>query len=366
MPRRFLATIVLTSCVAWTAGAQTSPLALLTDPDAIETTVRGLSDAEITNLQNKHDRFEKLSPEEQTRMRKLHRELASHDRAKRLHQVMQKYQQWLKSLSDSERSRLLDLPPAERIEQIKKLKVEQDRKWLREYGSELRTSDIRALSQFIQEYTEQHKPELSQIVPEFARSRLRDIRSPIMRSFAFWSMATRSGEPLPKPSEQEWEKLTQSLSQAARTQLAKATTDEDKFESVHAWFRTIIMRPDRLESIPKKELEDFFFNELTPEERDELRDMAPDEMQRNLRMLYVRQLGGRYGRGGGRRGPGGRGGRNGSGPGNGRGRGEREPFDRDGRRPPPRFGDPPPDDGPFNGPPNGRRREGPQDNRRRD
>jgi hypothetical protein len=332
--------LYLLICIAGRTHAQVPTLALLTDPDVIQERLQSLSDSERDELNKQRDRFAKMSPDEQERFRAFHDALAGDSRAKRLYQVMQKYREWLASLSAEQRAKVLDLPVDKRVAEIKKIVADQDRKWLGEFGSELKGQDVRALTNFVQSYAERHRDELIRMVPERMKKRIRTIPSRSVRSMILWSTAIRFGnESLPIPTPDEYTNLSASLSASARKVLDSASTDAEKIGVVQEWLRIISMRPDRLDMIPKKELEAFFFNDLSEDERDQLKDFAPAEMKRRLKMMYIRQqMGGgqRYGRGrrGGRGGGPGEEGRFGPGGGDG-GRFGPPPFDGEGRRPPP-------------------------------
>ena len=73
-----------------------------------------MSDAERTALLQKKRRFDDLSAEEQTRLRQIHEECRP-TAPQELQQVLERYYDWLRTLTPLERAEVLSLPADKRL-----------------------------------------------------------------------------------------------------------------------------------------------------------------------------------------------------------------------------------------------------------
>ena len=96
--------------------------------------VESLAPADRQQLARQQERFDSLTPEEQQQLRQFHDDLEADPNHERLRKVLGSYYNWLKTLGPGQRAELLDLPPAERVERIKKLRAEQTSRDFREWG----------------------------------------------------------------------------------------------------------------------------------------------------------------------------------------------------------------------------------------
>src|SRR6186997_2034456 len=91
--------------------------------DSVEDRVKylgSISATEKDELRRRQERFEKLSTEEQEKLRKLEETLANDPRGEQLRQVMLRYNEWLSALPSSQRTEIMNAPAAERVELVKK------------------------------------------------------------------------------------------------------------------------------------------------------------------------------------------------------------------------------------------------------
>ena len=81
--------------------------------------------AEKNQLQIKRERFLSLAPEiEQAKIRELHQQIQSHPESEKLLATMNRYNEWLMTLTVYQRAELLKLPKKERIAHIKSLETQ--------------------------------------------------------------------------------------------------------------------------------------------------------------------------------------------------------------------------------------------------
>jgi hypothetical protein len=267
--------------------------------------IENMTPAEKKQLQRKLDRFAALPLEEQQRLRQLHRQVESDPNADQLRLVMHAYFDWLKSLPAYTRTELLDLTPAKRIERIKQLRAEEDKG--------LNSQDLEGLFRWIGDYAAdpQHQAEILKSVPERERQRFFE-RGPDERAWMagriLWEETFRPVPPewegwpdyLEKPdwlTDDELANLRKHLSEHTRKRLAKLPPVQ-QFNAINGWFHYSAQRGFSGRGFrggpPPKEFQqqlDHFFEELTPEEKDELLNLPGDEMQRELQRLYFRQSG---------------------------------------------------------------------------
>jgi hypothetical protein len=136
--------------------------------------------------------------------------------------------------------------------------------------------------------------------------------------------------------------LIDKLSPEARAQFEKVTDSDQQRKVIHSWLQSALRHQWESRGsgrrIAQEDLERFFKNDLSVEEREKLLNLPPDAMQKELRQKYVRHFE-----------------RSGFGPQDRRkGKGFREGFGPGGRGPRPRREGPQPDGPPREGPPHDR------------
>lgn len=305
-----------------------------------------LAPEEKAALLQKKERFEALSSAKQEQLRKLDAEIAASQQSKQLYTTLDRYHEWLKTLTSVQRVELLELPTDERIVRIKELMQEQERKRLRDLGGrQLPEADTDAIFSWLEDFMKQHEEQYLERLPKDFATKLRNSeevarRRSLMRGIVM--RGPRGDFPLPTP--EDLERLLPKLSQPTRTAFESVKTpDEKQYLARHWVFSALVSKV-----LPPASDEDLqkVFNELPPDQRERLERKTPDELKRELTaMFHWRHWPGREGWRGGPGGGGFRpgGGPNGPGPGNNpgppgpplerggageRGQGERGPNDR--------------------------------------
>ncbi|WP_254507849.1 hypothetical protein [Anatilimnocola floriformis] len=299
--------------------------------------LRALSPEEKAALLQKKERFDALAKEEQDRLRALNTSITSSEHGDQLHRTLDRYHEWLKSLTTKQRADLLGLPAEQRVERIKELMQEQERARLRDLGGkQLPEDDIDAIFGWLDEYMKQHEDKYLERLPDDVRKRILDQEEVSRRRSLMRGIIMRGPRnDFPMPLREDFERLLPKLSGATRAALDSAKTPEEKQQLARQWiFSAMISKvlPAASEEDLKK-----VFSELPPDQRERLERKSPEELKRELTWRFHwkqwpgREGGWRGGPGGG--GPGGRG-PGGKGEGPGPGPGEREPGNGPGGRGP--------------------------------
>jgi hypothetical protein len=285
--------------------------------------IEKLSPAQKLELLDHQEKFLKLPPEEQERLRRLSRDLEKDPQSQELRLVMQRYYDWLKTLPAYQRAQLRELPPEQRVERVRAILEEQSRRpgrgeaWgelaRRESGlggipnagkkppRRLDPADMEGLFAWMDEYTRRNTDVVLARLPqkdqERVRQELKRVTDPVRRQeligwiWLWWQLDNR-GKP-PSFSERDLAELRSKLSPATREKL-EARTPAEQWRMVSGLFTAFMLRQHSarqagvpIQSVTEKEMADFFERELTPQQRELLTTLSPDEMQRALWKMYL-------------------------------------------------------------------------------
>jgi hypothetical protein len=260
--------------------------------------IREMKPDEKRQLLDRHERFAQLDPEHQQRLRELHRELAESARADELRQVMQGYCRWVQGLPVYERAELLELPPAERVERVGHLLKQQEEEKAKSGREELATlkpQDRPGVRRWIDGFFERNQGRFREMV---GRRSGRPLSREETRRIAFFTIARLfSAEPgrLLPHIEPELQGLYEELSPETRQRLATVPL-EQQCRTVSHWLRQLTRHefaiaqglPDALK-VNDEELGLFISLYLTEEDREYLKGVPREEMERELRMMYFRE-----------------------------------------------------------------------------
>jgi hypothetical protein len=231
--------------------------------------VAARSSTEKDHLRQQYKKFtQDLSPEQRQHLRDFHEQLSSADEADALRRTMRGYQDWLRTLSLSERSELMKLSgqPARKADRVEEL-------------SPLSPADAAAVEKWLR--------------------RLQDWqRRAIERPFFFGDRAADGRRKQPpggasKPPAQfpfglndgHFAELAANLSPLRSAELKRAGSVNDKRRRVTSWLqRRPASSEPRLGPGSPDELVDFYLHDLTDEARkNELVALPVDERNRELR-----------------------------------------------------------------------------------
>lgn len=323
-----------------TAAEVVETPALLYGVDRIQEFLDRLNPEQRAEFGRKRERFARLELTEQERRRELHRDLVADPGGERLYQVLVRYQQWIKTLSNSQKVELAGAnSPTDRCARIRQIRQEQERRRFVELSdeSEFNAADASVVMQWLGDYLENHAEVLIDQVPPHVRHFLQEQNDPRRRKRALGFAVLRFGDEmeLPVPKPQEFEQLAKELSPKLAKELRSVEDGETKSKLVRGWLRARMLSAAPPPFVSDEELDVFYAEELPPEERERLDGLPLHEMHEELKHIYLRTKhprywdGGRFRRGGGR-------------PPRHRGDDHRRPPDGRFRPPPP----PPPERGP--------------------
>ncbi len=337
-------------------AAATLSMPLLADEETLDhrrTRLEQMSDAEKTRLLQKKRRFDELARQEKKRYRQLHQELANDPQYEQLRGTLQRYSDWLKTLTPVERAGLSQLPADKRLARVRELMDAQATERFRLMVSEvvkskdvLSPKDLGVICDWTDRFLCTHSAEILATIGDNRFSKERSKFDPdknvhFLRFWYFrpdprqfhkpppdrdmppgpppppnserpedrnrseggWSLedelaAEDAYDRLPRPSPEEEEQLVRRVSQQARAALKKATSQEERSLIIQNWMRAAafsrIMPP-----VSPEDLDRFVRESLEKDERDRLESMPRDRMYHELRQLYFRKRfqGGRRGMG---------------------------------------------------------------------
>lgn len=261
------------------------------DLDARRAKIAQLEPSEQQELFRKYERFRAMPPEEQQRLRALQAEISADPHAGHLQQVLERYHEWLKTITPSQRATLAELPPQDRIKQIERIRLRQKAD---EQLELLSRHDRRDIMSWVYALMKHHRDEvLAGMSPE-ERARFDEADSSAQRRWLIYRTfrAGTKSKPKSRVAQQDIDRLAEKLSESARAELAKATTLEAKRHVVGMWVYATLHRSDswrrgrHVNPLVGEELLQFLQNDVAPARREELLKMPREEMLRELRRMY--------------------------------------------------------------------------------
>lgn len=313
--------------------------------------IEQLDDTDKDQLRQKAERFAKLEQTEKERMRALHEQIeVAPDRAQ-LEATMQRYSEWLATLTPVQRAELADLEPQARVEKIKQLRDKQ----ADQSSKQLSHADVVAFSKWFVERLVAHKDKL-QLSPQVLaalekpaphdpmevmgallspwggrrgespridrspgdpksgdhtkgeqksgdpkkgerRTDKKDARDGGRGMREYWDQMESIGN-LPL-SDEEIAALKRTLSPPARRLLAAANSPEEKKRLMAGWMNQVRWAMMRFNAprVSREELDRFFNHDLDDDQRQTLLRLSNEEMNGQLRGMYYnhqrRKQGGR-------------------------------------------------------------------------
>jgi hypothetical protein len=246
-----------------------------------------MSDAEKTALLQKKRRFDELSLAEQAKPRQIHDELARDPRQADLRRVLERYHDWLRTLTPPERAEVLSLPADKRIEKIQELTRTQDAKRFRMMagGFMMSPQDLTVIHDWFDKFIDDHTREILATLPDQPFAKLKKEYDPARdRNFLRFLYIRGTSPNLPRPSQQDEAQLLTKVSPEAREVLAKAGEPE-RTRIIQWWIGAAVL--SRMRTNPTlEELQKFAQESLSDPERFRLESLPRDRMYRELRFLY--------------------------------------------------------------------------------
>jgi hypothetical protein len=317
--------MIRSATMAWAAAGALwlcAPTRAEESPAERRERIEKLAPAEKKELLEHQQRFLKLDPTEQDRLRRLSRELEDDQQGPELRRIMQRYSDWLKTLPSYQRAQLLELTPEQRVKRIQELQAEQARRasrgaaWgelaRREWRlsekpgaagkppSRLDPADMEGLFAWMEDYAKKHAGQMLEKLPaqrERVKKGLDRETDPVRRQeligwiWLWWQIDNRGT--LPSLSDQELADLRSRLSPKTRKQLEAISPDQQR-RLVSGLFTSFMLQQyaARHTGLPlnwaaDEELGRFFERELSAEQRDKLATLSGEDMQRTLWRMYI-------------------------------------------------------------------------------
>ncbi|MCU0962451.1 MAG: hypothetical protein MUF48_20325 [Pirellulaceae bacterium] len=287
--------------LAWLAGVPATALGQTADEsfEQRQAHLQSLSDAEKFHLLQDYRRFQELPTAEQDRLRQLHQQLTNDPDREQLEQVLERYYNWLRSLTPPERAEVLSLPADQRIERIRALMRTQDARRFRMMvgGFMMSPQDLTTIHEWFDQFLDEHAQAILATLPDEQYARLKQEYDPQRDRNLLRFLYFRNPSPeLPRPSREDEARLQARVSKPAQEVLALAG-DEERSRVIQRWTGAAAL--SRLRTNPSvEELQQFAQESLSDAERFRLESLPRDRMYRELRMLYSqRQFGGDPARG---------------------------------------------------------------------
>ncbi len=263
-------------------------------PDAARERIAAMDRAKKEQLRRWREQFAALDADEQARLRRLYHDLAAAREPETLHAVALRYYEWLKALPPIARAELVELSPAERVERIENLLARQSRDRIRRLGAE----EAQVLGAWLSEVTDQ----MIEALPESAQARIRQEADSQRRRGALlmFLQSSRSSDGVRRSIDQvlgegDLAELRARLPESTRLDLERHAIPE-QWRIVKGWIPQLVRHrfvrrgPRGLFSeTDERTLVEFFEHELDDAEFDRLLALPAEEMQRELRRLYLQR-----------------------------------------------------------------------------
>lgn len=239
-------------------------------------------------LRLKRDRFMRLDSDEQQRLRDFHGQLVNHPESERLREILVRYNEWLRTLSPAKRAEIQDLPMEDRIAKIKEFKEEEARKALGFFGeTQLPSQDIPWLYDWIDGFVAENEERLLASLPSRAARDVRRGRSEESRrrrlAYTLTSLSLEQLQGIVSVSDAQ--SLFSGLSEEAQVILGSRESDEETVLLVQRWIRYALIAR-WMPKVSDDELEAFYRDGLSEDERDRLDRMPPDQRKQRLLWTY--------------------------------------------------------------------------------
>jgi hypothetical protein len=247
---------------------------------------------EKDTLRQNKERFDQLSAAEQARLRRLDTKLTADPQGKQLRKVMLRYNEWLRAIPSGQRIELLSRPAEERVQRIRLLMEEQERLRFQEMlALKLQPGDQKVLLDWVSGIIERDEARIMEQLPPADRQRLARIEDEDRRRvMLFMTYRRHSGQNVRlleflKPTEDDIAQLAGGLSALARDTLDEARDPAERNQVVQNWVRAAL--ESRRPQVSKEQLERYFRQKVTAEQREYLQSLPRDRMRIELQRMYM-------------------------------------------------------------------------------
>ena len=244
----------------------------------------------------KYQRFLALPPATQDTLRLLNQQLSSGSDGARLRQVMQRYYDWLKTLTPAEQAELASQPNDDaRVTKVEEIRHKQQAKAA---GSHMAPTDLTAITEWVKKYAADHESELRHDFPHRhaspgGNSGASQSRAAQARAWFIWTR-----DRLPHISHEEIDALAAKLSQTPRAAINSKATYPEKEKLLQDWLQAIARTrfASRQGKNATPAMLTKFFQSLPKDEQKRLMEISDPEQRRHELGQDYRQAHPRSGR----------------------------------------------------------------------
>jgi hypothetical protein len=249
--------------------------------------IKDMSLDDKEQLLRSEERFETMTADERLRICRLHKDLQDDPDREGLRAIMHEYCEWLKRLSPLRWAELSKMGFDQRIASVKKrLQEERRLEGARRPGRK----DMDALWKWVNDNAVQHQSELLASVPNLPAK----TNKPRQQQMLVWLMlsrwqAAKPGKLPPMMTEQDLARLRATLRPETQARL-EGQPPVKQWQILEGWLRQWLWEEGQRNRGPlpadDEQLAEFFENDLTLEQRDQLLAMPGEEMQWRLQQMY--------------------------------------------------------------------------------
>ena len=247
---------------------------------ATRATIVDLDTDQRGNLRRQKDRFELLSAAEQKTFRDIHTDVSGREDRVELVQTMRQYDQWLQEIGRDRMVAVQSEPPAKRIEKIRSIQREMqqsmygnldknDKELVFQWFEKLVTENASAIRKQIADATQAKKP----------WTRIVNSRWP-PEAMIRVMMRYDPDRVVELVSDEKFADLLSQLSSRSREIIDEKPTEVDQ--------RRYVLMLNLEPYVSEERLREFYRSDLSPEQRDELDNMATAELLTELRQRYFK------------------------------------------------------------------------------
>jgi hypothetical protein len=249
--------------------------------------VQAMTPEEKERLLQRKERFEALSPAEQERLRKLHKSIAAAPNSRDLLTVLDRYHQWLKSISSAQQAELMSLPIDQRIEKIAEIRRDQIQKHFDQLAWQLEREHLDVINAWMEDFVQRHEAEiLTRVHPGFAVAIVSATDPKRRRDMLVGAVfGIRRPPGMPEPTDEDLAALAAQLPPTLQDELASQPTGELRRGLLTTCVRFAHFMRHAPPPPTDEELSKFYASQ-SAETRQRLDRMGRQEMKRELIRLY--------------------------------------------------------------------------------
>ncbi|HZZ27147.1 MAG TPA: hypothetical protein VFE46_03995 [Pirellulales bacterium] len=287
-----------------TNGAGAASSAIPSSLEERRAWVASLDPAQKIALRDELERFSALPPNQQLALRKLDEQLSADKNSDSLRRIMQRYYDWLKTLTPTDRFTVVDESAAvpdrmKAISNLRQREVQQALAMLDPTQMLFKDHDNAAVLRWMREFADIHEADLLSSSadskrPETQKSDDRRRRRPVALSLQEWWGPSATS--MPPVTATDIHSLQALLSPEKQQELDAQASLPDQIQLIRKWIQhageLAVVNFGRNRNLPNAErLKQFEEQQLSADEKKELAALPPAERSRKLMELWNKHRG---------------------------------------------------------------------------